>query len=349
VDAFTIKPGQTQEVGLDFLVTSAPVDHYRFGALVLTSGDRTVRLPISLQPTKVAVPTPVTVSTDQVAGTQGIPVKAGYTGQLSALGHGLAPAQIKAGETIERSPSGGPDPGGVDPGTRMYTYDVPASAQLFLTRLENVDGGDPSTDLDLYVYRDANGDGKFTVDEIVALSASGTSKEHVELSDPAAGHYGVEVVGFGTQTPVSTYDLVSGVVADATPDQADAGPSITVGGDPKDVTPGATPSLDLAWSNVTGKPKLKLTLSSARLKGRTLTLRLRASHRARIRTTASRLKHKVASAKVRTVTTRTRVLRVKLNRRLKKGRTYTIRIAAYSGKRLAASDSVKLKVRKTQR
>lgn len=43
------------------------------------------------------------------------------------------------------------------------------------------------------------------------------------------------------------------------------------------------------------------------------------------------------------------VLRVRLNRRLKAGRTYTIRIVASSGKRLAGSDSPKLKVRRAKR
>jgi hypothetical protein len=283
----------------------------------------------------------------------------------------------------------------------MYTFDVPVSSQLFATRFENVDGDDPTTDLDIYVYRDANHDGKFAFPgELVGVSASGGSKEHVELIGPGAGHYGVEVVGFDTHDPVSTYDLVTGIVTDATPDQADAGPSITVSGDPVAVTPGAKPKLGLDWSNVTKKgqyyglvgyhdsaapaagnriatsvvefeqtaeapagggpgggtppppgpptqpkPKLKLNLTSARLKGRTLTLRLRANQRARIRTTVNRKGHRAATAKVRTVTSKTRKLRVRLNRKLKPGRTYRVRITARSGGRVV-SDSVKLKVRK---
>jgi subtilisin family serine protease len=404
-DAFSIAAGAQKTIGLDFQVTTAPAGQYQFGELVLTSTDRQVRLPISLKPQAVKAPARVDVTTDKAAGSQPIEVQAGYAGQLSARGFGLAAAQVKAGETVAQ---GAGDPtGGTAAGSKLYEYDV-ANSQLFATRLSDVDGGKEGTDLDLWVYLDANKDGEFTFpDELVDFSASGTSDEHVELLDPDDGHYGVEVVGFKTEDPVSTFTLNTFDVSDKTPDAADGdGPTITVGGDPKSVTPGAKVPVSLDWSNVKSKghylgvvtyhnaatptdgnrvaaslvefeqtadaaagggtptppggggtptppgpptqpkPKLKLTLTSAKLKGRTLTLKLRSNKRARIRTTVSRSGRKVASAKVRTVTTKTRTLRVKINRGLKAGRTYTVRIAARSGSRLLDSDSVRLKVRK---
>jgi hypothetical protein len=89
--------------------------------------------------------------------------------------------------------------------------------------------------------------------------------------------------------------------------------------------------------------KLRLRLTSARLRGRTITMRLRASRNARIRPTVRRSGRKVASGSSRLVTTRT--LRVRVNRRIRRGRTYTVRIVAYTGKRVAAAASVRMRVR----
>ena len=408
IDEFTIKPGQSREIGLDILVGDAPLEEYAFGALVLSDGERTVRLPISLRPTALAAPPAVGIETDQESGSQTISVRAGFTGQLSAAGLGLAAPDVKAGETVGLSPSGGQDPGGEEPGTKMYTFDVPDPSQLFTTRLANVDGGDTSTDLDMYVYRDANDDEAFDLTELIDFSASASSDEQVQLPDPEPGRYGVEIVGFATQTPVSTFDLETWVVSDATPDDEPGdGPALKVSGEPATVATADEVDLSVDWSDVKAKgtymgvvtyhdgatpaddrlgstivelvktadspvpeppggpggggtppptipppggqprpPKLQLNLTSARLKGRTLTLRLRSNRRVKVRTTVRRSGRKVASAPSRTVRPTTRVLRVRLNRRLRRGRTYTVRIAAYAGRRLADADSVRLRLRR---
>ena len=407
VDGFTIKPGQTQELGLDFQVNDAPVDQYAFGALVLTNGSRTVRLPISLQPIPVAAADTIEVTTDQPSGTQAIPVQAGFAGQLSGLGYGLAAPDVRAGETITSSPSGGPVPDGSAPGTTIYPVEVPDPSQLLAARLSNVDGGDTNTDLDMYLYKDGNGDGAFTNNEIVAQSASGSSDEHIELTLPDPGLYGVAIVGFTTNVPSSVYDLTTWVVSDTAPDDLGSGPGIAVTGDPAAVNPGTQLDLDLDWAAVKSKglylgvatfhdsatptaanrrvlslveldktvdtpdaggappsgatppaagtppagakppaaARLRLRLLSARLRGRTVTLRLRASRSARIRPTVRRGSRKVASGSPRRVTTSTRVLRVRVNRRIRRGRTYTVRIAAYSGTRVEAAASVRMRVR----
>ena len=182
-----------EEVGLDVLVGDAPLEEYAFGALVLTDGERTVRLPISLRPTALAAPPAVAIETADESGSQTVTVRSGFTGQLSGAGFGLAAPQVKAGETIDASPSGGPDPGGEEPGSKMYTFDVPDPSQVFTTQLANVDGGDTSTDLDMYIYRDANDDEAFDLTELVDGSASPTSDERVQLPDPEPGRYGVEM------------------------------------------------------------------------------------------------------------------------------------------------------------
>ena len=89
-------------------------------------------------------------------------------------------------------------------------------------------------DLDLWVVRDANGDGVFTNAEIVASSATGTGNEFVELVAPLDGEYQVWLQGWSiTGTPtaglrieaIQGNDLtVSGLPAGPVP----AGTSVTL-------------------------------------------------------------------------------------------------------------------------
>ncbi|HEV8249267.1 MAG TPA: S8 family serine peptidase [Gaiellaceae bacterium] len=70
-----------------------------------------------------------------------------------------------------------------------------------------------TNDFDLFVVRDANGDGQFTNDEIVASSTSPTANEHVDLISPEDGNYQVWVQGWsvsGTPTLDLTIDAVQG-------------------------------------------------------------------------------------------------------------------------------------------
>jgi subtilisin family serine protease len=250
VGSFTIAPGAKRAVRVSFEVRSAPLDEYQFGALVLSNGARTVRLPISVKPVAIGAPRTVAVTTNQAAGAVGLAVKSGYAGSMSGLGLGLAPPQAHPGETISAT-DGNPDPTGAPgSGTKIYPLDVPAGAQLLASRITNVDGGDPNTDLDMYIYRDDDHSGDFTNDEIVAQSASGIALEKVSIHEPPAGHYGVAIVGFTTKTPNSVYDLTNWVVADPSPDDPAPAPGLTVTGDPASVIIGCTPALKLNWSGV---------------------------------------------------------------------------------------------------
>jgi len=68
-------------------------------------------------------------------------------------------------------------------------------------------------DNDLFVVRDANGDGQFTRSEVVASSTTGTSHEAVTLVKPADGAYQIWVHGWsvaGTPTGVLKVDAIQG-------------------------------------------------------------------------------------------------------------------------------------------
>ena len=147
-----------------------------------------LRVPISVKPIPIAAPTKVTVNTAAAAGSQPIAVTTGYSGFLSGLGWGLAAPTVNAGKRISAT-SGNPDPSGADPGTQLYPLTVPNGAQLVSAKLSNVDGGNPNTDLDLYLYRGAT---------LVAVSGSSGSDEDIIVPLPQGGAYTVAVVGFTT-------------------------------------------------------------------------------------------------------------------------------------------------------
>src|SRR5213076_2341043 len=172
-------PGATQQLTISGTGGSAPLSQYAFGALTLTDGTRALHMPVSLRPIAICAPETVKVSADQSAGSTTIPVKSGLNGTTTALGYGLAAPNTRSGEQIATDPNGTPDPNAPSASTKTYDVDVPAGAQLLSGRISNADGdADPNTDLDLYLFRDANGDGQFAVpDELVDQSASAVADE----------------------------------------------------------------------------------------------------------------------------------------------------------------------------
>jgi hypothetical protein len=97
----------------------------------------------------------------------------------------------------------------------------------------------PSNDVDLYLLYDANHDGQFTSDEIVAASTTGTANESVTLTRPPDGDYQIWVHGWQvTGTPGITLSVT-----------AIQGHDLTVSGLPPGPVPaGTTVTLHVAYA-----------------------------------------------------------------------------------------------------
>jgi subtilase family protein len=103
----------------------------------------------------------------------------------------------------------------------------------------HVDTAFPTEDVDLYVVYDANGDGAFTPDEIVASSAGGTANEAVDLIRPADGNYQIWLHGFQVAETPSIQLTVNAV----------QGNDLTVTGVPSGAVPAGTAvTLHVAFS-----------------------------------------------------------------------------------------------------
>jgi subtilisin family serine protease len=261
---FDVAPGATQAVTLALTLDGASNDRYASGAVVLTNAadGRTVRLPVSVQPVKLAVERSVEVDAAQAAGTTPLAVRPGYAGTLSGLGWGLTPPRPDPGQTVATASPDSDKPWAPSAGVRTWDVEVPDGAQVLAAAVtlgdtpdapsSDADHGAADTDLDLYVFRDDAGDG-LDASDLLGLSAGPGADESVAALLPAPGTYRFAVVGFKTRSPTSTFDFTTWVGADPTPDDpADPpdGPGLVVAGDPKVVTPGEGVELALGWSGV---------------------------------------------------------------------------------------------------
>ena len=158
--AFAVGAGGKRTVSFRFTRNGAQLDEWAFGSVVLTESGgrgRKLRMPVALRPVAIDAPDEIDVAAQAAAGSQPVPVRTGYSGQLSGRAFGLDAPDVFAGETIQ-STTGSPDLEG-DAGSRLYPVSVPAGASAIAGETSNVDGGDPTSDLDLYLYYDDESDG----------------------------------------------------------------------------------------------------------------------------------------------------------------------------------------------
>ena len=147
---------------------------------------------------------------------------------LSANAYGLSQPVQTTEPTKQDDPN--------DPSSASVKKNVTLAHASRLSVTTAMAGGD---DLDLFVVRDANGDGNFTNSEIVASSTTSSANEHVELVGPADGNYQVWVLGWhvsGTPSVTLTIDPIQGS-------------DLTLTGVPTGAVPAGTPvTLHVAFS-----------------------------------------------------------------------------------------------------
>jgi subtilisin family serine protease len=122
--------------------------------------------------------------------------------------------------------------------TSVTLVDVPAGSKVLAAAITAA----TSSDVDLYVGRDANGDGKPSSDEEVCSSASDAVLESCSVPNPAGGTYWVMVQNWLSGQGLDDVDLAVAVVPGT-----DNG-NLTVAG-PATAVPAGTPfNLNLAWN-----------------------------------------------------------------------------------------------------
>jgi subtilisin family serine protease len=249
----TLPAGEVESWDVTFTRDDAALDEWAQGGIVWTAGDgsgRTVRLPVVLKPAQLAFPSTVTTTVADASGLVEWDVKSGYDGILWADGYGLAADAALIGEFVAQDPDQDVSTDTFTSGVKVYDFAVGATTRY--VAMGTLDATTtPGSDLDVYLFFDANSNATFGLNEIVAFSADGDSTELVELVNPAAGNYRLVVHGWGTPGGSgSTYDLHRWTVNQAA---ADSGTLVATAGttDGSAVAVNDTIGIDAAVSGLT--------------------------------------------------------------------------------------------------
>jgi hypothetical protein len=194
----------------------------------------------------MAIPPAIEIDSLDAAGSHTVTFKAGMTGSILVQGFGLAEPEVTTGHTVTAAngqPS--PTPG---PGVNVHDVTVEPGTQLLAAQTLKPDP-EAFTDLDLFLYHDADADGTFEDAELIARAATPAPGEFAAVTMPPPGAYRFSVVGFATYPPASSYDFATWTVADATPDDPADKPGLTVTGDPIEVQAAGQGSFTVEWSD----------------------------------------------------------------------------------------------------
>ena len=198
--SLTLAPGQTAEVEVSFVRTTAQLNRYTAGSLTWADGQHTVRIPLVIRPVPMAAPLEVTSDGSPVSWQ----VKTGYVGPLTATVGGLV-AATQSPWTLPDDPD---DTFAVADATSTFKLDVSVpSGSVFRAGIYEDAIVPAGTDLDMYVYRDG---------AQVGSSSDGDSNEEVTITNSGTtGTYSVYVHGFLTNGPSATGTLFTWVVGGA--------------------------------------------------------------------------------------------------------------------------------------
>jgi subtilisin family serine protease len=164
-ESLTLAPGDSASFDVTFTRTSAALNAYTGGQMTWSDGTHHVRIPLVVRPVALAVPVQVYGTGDPISYN----VTFGYSGDFTATGRGLVPANITAG-TVDQDPDQTFNTAD-STGTVMIPLIIPAGTTYARFSLFDEDVT-PGTDLDLYIYQDITP---------VGVSASGTSAEEVNI------------------------------------------------------------------------------------------------------------------------------------------------------------------------
>ena len=234
-----LAPGEKASFTVKFTRSTAPIDTWAYGKLVWSDGVHSVRSPLTVRGSALAVP--ASVYSEATSGSKILTVGTGFAGRMSSVQGGLiaatpetrsigkAPSTTSANLTAACAASG-------NSGVNVHKVTIPAGTMLARFALFDTETvGRGASDLDLLVVRDG-----------VAIASSGgdTSNEAVQLVAPAAGDYNVCVIGYAPAGGSETYTMSKWVV---TPDSKGGNFKVML---PSVATIGGTASVGMSWSGL---------------------------------------------------------------------------------------------------
>ena len=243
---FSLPAGGKQTIQVTADVSGLALDTWAFAHVVLTPADTTIptaHWPVAIQRVGSKLPPFVTIETDQTTGSKTVSgLQVNGATQLTLTRFGLAKGTTGTG-------SAEPDPTNTNPYDLLTTsVRIPITLDAGVKRVVVETTASSAPDIDMFVVRDANGDGNITANEVICTSGSETWQELCELLDPPPGDYIVYLQNFtGSGAASDSISYAYGIVPGT-----DAG-NWTASG-PAAPADGALFDLQLGWNIPTLAP-----------------------------------------------------------------------------------------------
>ena len=209
--SFTLAAGESQEITINVDAIGAESNAWAFGHVVLTSADfPTAKLPVSVQASNGNIPDMMFFDAYRnIDSFLFKDVMAIEITNFTSRSYGLTKATQTQATLMEDSDNSSAYDDTTD-GVNVTILTVPENAKRFVVEILN----SISPDLDLRVGIDANGDGIPQEDEEIAISATATALEKIDLMDPQAGSYWVMVQNWAAseKDAEDTYTLATAIV-----------------------------------------------------------------------------------------------------------------------------------------
>ncbi|SEL57595.1 GlyGly-CTERM domain-containing protein [Colwellia chukchiensis] len=210
-ETFTLAEGESQTITINVDAVAAESNAWAFGHVVMTSAEHpTARIPVSVQASNGNIPNKVSFTANRDQDSFLIEdVMAVEITEFTSRSYGLTKAtQTTATLAVDSNNSDAYDD--LSDGINVTLHTVPEGAKRFVAEILTSE----SPDLDLRVGIDSNGDGIPQEDEEIAISASGTALEKIDLMEPEAGSYWVSVQNWAAseEGAEDAYTLATAIV-----------------------------------------------------------------------------------------------------------------------------------------
>ena len=208
---FSIAAGGTQSLTVDADALDVPVDQWVFAQIVLKAEGGAApdaHLPVAIRRADRRLPPAVVIYTDKTTGSHPVTgLRAPAITELAIDPYGLVKGAVGSA-TVAVDPTN-TDPYNDPTGTLVLTRTVPADAKRLVTEIT----GSTADDIDLYVGRDTNGDGRPAQNEMVCTSGREKWDELCDITNPPPGVYWILMQNFdGSDSPPDRIDYVTGLV-----------------------------------------------------------------------------------------------------------------------------------------
>jgi subtilisin family serine protease len=227
-----LKSGQSASYAVTITNVTAPIGEWRFGSLTWsdTTGNYDVYSPIAVRGTLLGAPD--AVSGSGTSGSGSFDVTFGYTGDYTALPHGLAADAPVLGDISQDPDQTYPS---TDDGVGVDKIPFPISGSLFARWQLRIPGDD---DIDLFLENSAG--------DIIASSTNGGTDELIEMAFLPDDTYTLVVHGWSVPHSPLDYTLHFWDVP-----LASGGGSLSVDSAPASAVIGTTGTIDFSWSGLT--------------------------------------------------------------------------------------------------